>query len=95
MYNFFRLLPVAALLSLGAATATPVATPPAQVQQCPTYEDGLVDGQDHKANLAATYGAGTPEYEQALNTAITNARYNARNAECPTYWRGYVQGLSN
>lgn len=93
MYNFFRLLPIAALLTIGDATAT-ATSPPAQAQQCPTYADGLVAGQNRQASLAAIYGVGTPEYEQALEAAINNGIYNARNAECPTYWRGYVQGLS-
>lgn len=97
MKKLFRLLPIAGLLVTSAAATvngsnTP-AKPIAVASQCPTYADGLAQGESYKASLAATYGAGTPEYYEALDAAIERGIRNARTAECPTYWRGYVSGL--
>jgi hypothetical protein len=60
-----------------------------------TYAEGQVDGEDYAASLAAQYGYGTPDYQNAVDAASATARYNARNSEEPTYWRGYNTGLTN
>lgn len=58
-----------------------------------TYAEGRADGVDYAAGLAAQYGYGTPEYEDAVDAASARATYNARNSDEPTYWRGYNTGL--
>lgn len=59
-----------------------------------TYVDGQADGADYAAYLAAEYGYGTPDYQNAVSAASAQATYNARNSEEPLYWRGYNNGLT-
>ena len=88
------LLVVGSTVSQARGTApTPAAT--SQAAELTPYEVGLADGRAYAADLAAAYGYGTPEYQDALATAQAQAQYNATHSDEPTYWRGYRYGLAS
>ena len=89
----------AALSLLGGAshatsTTAPSESPQAQVAAS-SYAQGSIDGDNYAANLAATYGYGTPQYYDAIDARVTYAAYQGRNSEDPLYWRGYVNGVQD
>jgi hypothetical protein len=88
----------ALLLVSGASQAMPssvTVNTPIAVRSVPdrTYAEGVQDGNARAAELAATYGYGTPEYQEAVAAEAAEADYLARNSEEPFYWRGYSHAL--
>jgi hypothetical protein len=94
---------LALLLMSGYYGATPVAAKSSVHQQTVAlanvggYADGYADGQAYAADLAAVYGAGTPEYTEAIAAekaiAVRRAREVSTDPLWPLYWRGYAAGL--
>ena len=96
MKTMFRFLPLAALLVSSHLQALPAASrpPPSPlVVTCGTYAEGQAHGAEDRASFELQYGAVTPAFYDALNQAKAHATYEARNSECPLYWRGVNTGL--
>ena len=82
-------------LGLVAQAAAPAAL--AQVAFDPNvqFNYGYQDGLDAAAGYAAEYGYGTQDYQDAIDRAAADARYQALHSDgdLSAYFRGYGGGL--
>ena len=93
---FLSLLLLAGSFGRAAQAAAPTSTI-TQVKFDPNqqFQYGYQDGQDAAAGYAAQYGYGTQEYQDAIDKAAADARYQALHSDgdLSAYFRGYGGGL--